>query len=382
MKAGRPLPELAAELARQANSKRDFLVSSQALRVRSNGHTDLVVGEPYAMNEVAHQGLAEYLGIPRAFYDRLRQAAGELRVPVLDQDPRAALDDHPLFDVVVDRLLRAKGDERRLIRTLDGTARAVLSDSFNPDLDNLDVFRVAAGIIEAHGLGPEHVVSAEVTERRLYLKVVSPKLQADIRPENLTGRHGEHYFLKEPQVVQAGFILSNSEVGLGSLKVQQVIYKLQCTNLWIKEEAYRQRHIGRSLEADTDGVVYRSDTRAAEAATRLLKLRDHVDAVLNEETFRALVGAMQESTAVRLEGSIEKVVEVTARRFGLADDERTAVLKNLIEGADLSLWGLSNAITATAAHVPSYDRATELEAIGGRLFSLPKGEVKELVRAS
>src|SRR5204863_7289562 len=103
---------------------------------------------------------------------------------------------------------------------------------------------------EEQGLGADNVVSAEVTERKLYIKVVSPRLEAQIEPSNLHRPHGRHHFLKEAQVVQAGFIISNSEVGLGSLSVQQVVYKLMCTNLWTVETAYRQRHLGKVLEAD------------------------------------------------------------------------------------------------------------------------------------
>ncbi len=335
--------------------------------------------ETYEVNDVAHGQLAEYAGVPKGFYDRLRNASEDLQVPTLSE---AQPSESPLFDVMLNRLLESKGQDTRLVRTLDGKARAFLSDSFSVDLDNFDVFQVAARALIEAGLEPDNVVSCEVTERRLYLKVVSPKLEATIQPSNLHRRHGEHYILKEPQVVQAGFVLMNSETGLGSLCVQQVVYKLMCTNLWIREDAYRQRHIGRVLEAGENGSVYRSDTRLADAHARLLKVRDHVSSALDETRFRALVGKMQETTEVRLEGNIERVVEVTGRKFGLSQEEKSSVLKNLIEGADLSLWGLTNAITQTAQEVESYDRATELEAIGGRFFSLPTPEVRELAKAA
>jgi hypothetical protein len=381
MKEGRTLPDLAAELRRQAEVKRDFIAPAADLRVTSNGHTDLILAEPFGMNEIAHGQMAEYTGIPKGFYDRLRNAAGDLRVPVLDEryDPRE--EDHPLFDVTVNTLLRQKGGDGRLVRTLDGKARAFLSDTFTPDLDNFDVFRVAARAIEEAELAPDNVVSCEVTERKLYLKIVSPKLEATIEPGNLTRPHGGHFMLREPQVIQAGFVLSNSETGLGSLSVQQVVFRLMCTNLWIVEQAYRQRHIGKELQAGDDGTIYKSDTRLADARARLLKIRDHITEALDEHKFRALVGKIQETTEVKLEAGVEKVVDVTARKFGLSQAEKEATLQNLIEGADLSLWGLSNAITQTAQTAGSYDRATELEAIGGRFFALPPAEVKELVAA-
>lgn len=383
MKTGRTLPDLAAELYRQANAKRDFLAPAEALRLQSNGHSDLHLKDAaFAVNTIAHAQIADYTGIPKPFYDRLRSAVEHLRVSVFRPAHSFHDSNDPLFDVLVNCLLQQKGGEKRLVRTLDGNARAFLSSTFNSDLDNFDVFGVAARAMEQVGLCPDDVASCEVTERRLYLKVVSPRFQATIHPSNLTKPHGSHHLLKEPQVVQAGFLLSNSETGLGSLTIQQTVYKLQCTNLWITEEAYRKRHLGKALEADEAGMVYKSDTRQAEAKARLLKLRDQITEALEETRFQALVARMQETTEVKLEGSVEQIVEVTARRFGLLTSEKEDILKNLIEGADLSLWGLSNAVTATAQSTDSYDRATEIEAIGGRLFSLPSGEIKEIVRAA
>jgi hypothetical protein len=382
MKQGRTLPELATELQRQANAKHDFVVPAEHLRVISNGHSHFIMDDVYELTDVAHGQLAEYAGVPKPYYDRLRGSTDDLRVTLrgrTGEPGENGLQDSSLFDVTLNAILRSKQQDRRLVRTLDGKARAFLSDSFNVDLDNYDVFRVAARVIEEEGLGPDDVISTEVTERRLYIKVVSPRMQAVVQPTNLQPGHP---YLKEPQTVQAGFIISNSEVGLGSLSVQQTVYKLICTNLWIREEAYRQRHLGKVLEADDDGAVYRSDTRAADAKARLLKVRDHVAGALDQHKFMALVSKMQNTAEVKLDGGVEKVVDSTARRFGLTQDEKESVLRNLIEGADLSLWGLSNAITATAQTVSSYDRATELQAIGGKFFELPPAEVKELARAA
>lgn len=378
MKEGRPLASLAEELERQAYVKRDYLTPAGSLQLHSNGRSYLRIGEDYAINEVAHGQIAEYAGVPKPFYDRLRSATDQLTVPVYAGDEEPGYKEQPVFDVLVGKLLASKGDEPRLVRTLDGAARAFLSANYNVDLDNWDVFRIAASAIEMCGLGPENVASCEVTERRLYLKVLSPKLEAVVRPENILPGHG---YLKEPQVVQAGFILTNSETGLGSLAVQQVVMKLMCTNLWIATDTIRRRHIGKALQADDDGTVFRDDTRAADARAKLLKIRDHVAEALEETRFRALVASMQETTGIRITGSVEKTVDATAQRFGLSQHEKEKVMQSLIEGADLSLWGLTNAITATAQTTSSYDRATELEAIGGRFFTMPASEIKQLANA-
>ena len=148
MKQGRTLPDLAAELERQANAKRDFLAPAQTIRLRSNGHTELYLNEPFEVGEIAHGQIAEYAGVPKALYDRLRNAAADLRVPVAqladcpqaipDEGQLAFCKEEPLFDVMLNRLLRQGGGEKRLVRTLDGKARAFLSSSFNPDLVRRD----------------------------------------------------------------------------------------------------------------------------------------------------------------------------------------------------------------------------------------------------
>ncbi|BDI34156.1 hypothetical protein CCAX7_62070 [Capsulimonas corticalis] len=380
MKQGRTLPDLAEELRRQADAKRDILAPAEQIRLTTDGTTRLSLfgsnteAERYEVSDLAHGQIADYAGIPKLFYDRLR-ADGDMRSLLHVARDWEMFEDTPLFDVLVSHLLKKKSGERRLVRTLDGKARAFLSDSYCVDLDNFDIFRMAAAAIERAGLGPEHVVSCEVTEKRLYLKVVSPKLEAAVRPENL---HAGSGMLREPQVVQAGFVLSNSETGQGALSVRQVVYKLLCTNLWIQEETTRQRHVGRALQSDDAGGIYRDDTRLADAQARLLRIRDHVAEALDEARFRSLVARMQETAGIRIEGGVETVVESASQRLGLSATEKDRVLAHLIEGVDLSLWGLSNAVTAAAQEAASYDRATEIEAIGGRFFSMSDAQLRDL----
>ena len=76
-------------------------------------------------------------------------------------------------------------------------------------------------------------MSCEVTESHLYLKVVNKKLKAEVGIGD---------------VVQAGFVVSNSEVGLGSLKVEPLIYRLVCKNgLIVKDFAQKKYHVGRQV---------------------------------------------------------------------------------------------------------------------------------------
>ena len=79
---------------------------------------------------------------------------------------------------------------------------------------------------------------------------------------------------------------------------------------------------------------------------------------------------MSDATKTRVGDLPQDVVEVTASAFGLNKDEQDAMMRHLFEGGDLSLWGVVNAVTRTAADVSSYDRAVELERIGGQILGL------------
>ena len=53
-------------------------------------------------------------------------------------------------------------------------------------------------------------MSCEVTENRLYLKVVNHRLEMEVR---------------KGDIVQAGVMISNSEVGLGAVSIQPLVLR-------------------------------------------------------------------------------------------------------------------------------------------------------------
>ena len=91
---------------------------------------------------------------------------------------------------------------------------------------------------------------------------------------------------------------------------------------------------------------------------------------------------MQKARGIRLTGDPVKAVEVLANRYTLNESERAGVLRHLIVEGDLSAYGLVNAVTHFSQGVEDYDRATEFEAMGGKLIDLPASEWKELAEAA
>lgn len=112
-----------------------------------------------------------------------------------------------------------------------------------------------------------------------------------------------------------------------------------------------------------------------------LKVRDIVRGALSETVFRRIVGQMREAAGTRLDADPVQAVEVLSHKHGLNGDEQKGILRHLIEGGDLSLWGMANAVTRQSQNVESYDRATELEALGGSIITLARSEYRELLAA-
>lgn len=354
MKSGRSLVNLAQELERQLTTKRDLVLPSSLLQCRTDEGGDLKLiidakqgdGE-YGVTELARRQLADKLKIPFTYFERMRT-----------EQPA-------LLDRNVNTWLQSD-DDRRMIRTLDGQVRAVLSDRYRR-LDNFDLAENVLPILQR--LEGARFESVELTDTKMYLKVVTPRVEFEIAPGD---------------VVQAGIVISNSEVGCGTLSVQPLVFRLVCRNgLIAPDRALRKTHVGRTLHQDDDPVsVFRDDTLAADDKAFFLKVRDVVEAAVSEATFRQVAQKMQKARDIRLTGDPVKAVEVLANRYTLNESERAGVLRHLIFEGDLSAYGLVNAVTHFSQGVEDYDRATEFEALGGKLIDLPASEWKALAEAA
>ena len=353
MKSGRSLVNLAQELDRQLVTKRDLVLPASLLQCRTGegGELKMIVdskhgdGE-YGVTDLARRQLADKLKIPVTYFERMRTEQPAL----LDRNVNTWL---------------AQDGERRMIRTLDGKVRAVLSDRYRR-LDNVDLAQHVLPILQS--LPGARFESVELTETRMYLKVVTPRITAEIAPGD---------------IVQAGVVVSNSEVGLGTLSVQPLLYRLVCRNgLIAADHGLRKTHVGRTVQTEPEALVaWRDDTLAADDRVFFLKVRDVVEAALSEASFGQIADRMRATRGIRLSGDPVRSVEVLGQRYSLSESERAGVLRHLIEGGELSGYGLVNAVTHYSQEVESYDRATEFESLGGRLIDLSQSEWKGIAEA-
>ena len=353
MKYGRTLTELAQEIERQNNAKRDYLVDTTQLTMGLDvtGDVRLDIADSahtFGLNEVAHQQIGQQMGIPLPYYRRMLSDAPGLLATNFNHSMR-------------NRNEAAK-ERRRMVRTLDNTARAFLSDRYRR-IDNYEIANIVLPILG--GIKDVQIASCEVTDRKLYIKAVNPRLQADVTPGD---------------VVQSGICITNSEVGLGSFEASPLVYRLVCSNgMVVNDAAQKRRHIGAKAQQGEDYALYADETIAADDRAFMLKVRDTVRSIVDATQFDKVVAMMQEAREAKITAeSIPAFVELTAKEYAIGKKESESVLSYLIHGGDLSLYGLSNAVTRFSQDVPSYDRASELESIGYDVLSMPAKKWKQL----
>lgn len=353
MKYGRSLVDLAAELERQLATKQDMIVPTPLMHhvTGNDGTSVLAIQTPegeraFRTTENCRRQLAERLKIPYAYFERMRA-----------EQPS-------LLDRNVDTWLHAQ-TELRLVRTLDGKARAFLSDRYRR-LDNHDLLAHVYPILRE--LPGARVESCEVTDSRMYLKVITDRVQVELQPGD---------------VVYAGVAIANSETGQGSLSVSPLIFRLLCRNgLIAADQAMRKTHIGRASETSAEEVtIFKEDTLAADDAAFFLKVRDVVQSAVSQATFTLIAERMRKTMGIRLTGDPVKSVDRLAVKYLLPEHEKAGVLRALIAEGDLTGFGLVNALTGFAQEVSDYDRSTELEALGGRMLEQSAREWAELAEA-
>jgi len=191
----------------------------------------------------------------------------------------------------------------------------------------------------------------------------------------MSGVIGEvfRFYLTQADVVQAGFVISNSEVGLGHLTVEPLIYRLVCKNGMIcKDFSQKRRHVGRQIESgDTAYELYSDETLAQDDKAFFMKVQDTVRCAADEAKFMLTVNKMREAMQIPLEHQPMQEVELLADRFSLTENERGDIFRQLFISGDCTRYGLLNAVTAASQNAVDYERATELERIGGEILSLP-----------
>jgi hypothetical protein len=351
MKSGLTITEMAQELERQASTKRDFIADTRQLSITGGKSLALNLGSSVIdlnPNDHFRRQVTTLYKVPADYAERIRTQ-------------------HPdLYDNTLNTFFQ-KEPQRRMVRVLDGDARAFLSDRYRP----LDNFALAEAVLPVVMAQPSvRMESSQFTPTRFYMKLVFPKIETEV---------------KRGDVVQLGLNVSNSEVGEGSLNVQVMVYRLVCLNgLIVPDMGQKRYHVGkRADETESAFEMYTDKTRALDDAAFFSKVRDTIKGVLKLPVLETVVQKMRDATEQKIEGTqIQNVIEVTAKRFGYTEATSGGILRHLIEGGDLTRYGLMNAITRQSQDEADYETATRMEMDGARIIELPKSDWRTIADAA
>jgi hypothetical protein len=266
-------------------------------------------------------------------------------------------EDPELLTINVNRWFDRRGAENRLVRAVNNDVRAFLSPKYRT-LDNIGLVHACLPALREAGA---EIESAAVTNTRLYIKAFHPTVERAI---------------KVGDVVRSGVLIRNSETGCGKIAVIPMVLRLVCMNgMTVNDASFQKVHLGRTQKGVEQIQEFISDeSKALEDAAVYSMLGDVVRAAFDQTSFDKIIDKWAETTDRELpDKPLDDIMDVTRRTFDLSVSEADSVLTNLAMSGDMTQWGLGNAVTRHAQHKDlSYDRATELEAIGGKIVEVPK----------
>lgn len=334
------LVDLATEVERIESVKNDYLLNSKMVQMYND--SSLVVdglGE-FDINQYAHGQIASKLGIPKQYYDNMT-AIPDLR------------------SANVNAWLNKNEKSKYYVRTLDGTARAFLSDSYRP-IDNYEVLSSFLPVMQeiAHD-----VKSCSITEKKMYMQVVFPKIEMEI---------------VKGDVVQQGFILTNSEVGAGAIDLKHLIWRLVCSNGMIGMSTLRKYHVGSKMTNDSD--IFKADTQRAELESFKLRFRDILTDMMNQKHFIEQCNFLKIAVDDKISNVTETVQNIT-KRFGLNEKHNGLIIQNMAEEGNINRYGLANGLTALAHSLENIDAQYEAEKMGSIVINMKRSEWNKYVAA-
>lgn len=367
MKSGSTLQKIATEIARRATAKEDLIVPVTKMKFEladedkdGRRHPLMVVSgkdEPLSIKPHAHQQLIEYTKIPGDYYKTL------------------LADDPELLITNLNKRIRRVDENRRLVRILDGKVRAVLSDKYRM-FDNEDFADAVLPVLQDLNL---IILSAEITETRLYFKAVDKTIERDIPTGKGALGDGGHVIF---DTISPIITVSNSEVGAGALQVETGTLTRACTNLCMFGASMRRYHTGKRAELSDDTYALLTDaTKRLSDAAIWAQTQDIIRGAFDAEKFNALAKRLGDSAQDKIE-DVEETVKAVTKKYTLNEGERKGILHHLIQGGDLTKYGLHSAITRASADVEDYDRATFMERLGGDVIDLDKQSWREVTRAA
>ncbi|MEQ3552606.1 DUF932 domain-containing protein [Pseudonocardia nematodicida] len=356
------LGDMVELLRTQQAAKSDHVVAASALQaragrmvVRGAGPVELSMdgvtsGDlSLAPTRTADYGIAEKLGIPTAYLRRTREQNVEL------------------YDANVNGWLTHDQNRRFLVRGLtagdggQGVMRALLSDRYRP-IENLDVLMTALEGVHAAG-HPVDIVSADLSESRMYVKIRSTEVAA-MAPALLAGYTSPFSGARgaDNPTVFAGFVLTNSETGQGKFRLIPQLTVQICNNgMTLTRHAIDEVHVGGRLAAGQ--INWSSDTQAASLQLVTKMTRDAIGSFLDQDWVAERIAEIEADAGIEVTRP-QQTIEHVSKKLRFSTDAQNSILSHFIDGGLRTSGGVLHAVTAAAQRLVDVDEAYEVEARG------------------
>lgn len=339
---------LVQELKRQKETRKDIVIDSRLIQAQGVKDESIrfQVGDvgTFGATKWAHGQIAQKCNIPQAYYNRMLEAK-----------------EYSLLAHNVNTWMPTR--EARLVRILDGNVRALLSDRYRL-LDNYDLLFLA--LDEFVKAGAE-IYRADLTETHLYVKAVTPKVQAEVHPGD---------------IIQSGLILKNSEVGASRFAVLPFVLRLRCMNgLTFGEEGYSKVHLGQRREQGEILNIWSSETLELENRAVWSAVRDVIRNTFDPASFEAIVQRLRNTSEVPIRAPVQAIDNVV-EHLGLTEARKDEILNHFLADKDFSQYGLVQAITRTARDIKDPDEQVDLETKASSILAMtPERLAKEIDKA-
>lgn len=368
------LTQLAAALNDRRTRSLDVVAS--AADVRFDGGRLVIAGMDPVVNEdgvtdangaytptvVGLETLGARLDIPGRYLKRMHRD----RTDLFDANVNGWLHGPDGYDSTGSPVAPGPTSLYRLLRSDDPIeARGVLRAVLSPRYRTIDDFDVLLAMLKGLGetgldIGPGDI-SADLTPRRMVVRVRAPQVQA-MAPTLLkgyrspfTGQSGD-----ELPVVFAGFRMTNSEVGGGAFQITPELTVQVCTNgMTMTADATREVHLGGELPA---GVQWSDATRRKNIDLVSAKTADMVRHYLSADYVADAVARLEAQAGAELADPAETLrVVAKDKSVMFTEDEAAGILGMFVRGGQMTSGGVLQAVTAFSQTVADADRAHELE---------------------
>jgi len=242
-----------------------------------------------------------------------------------------------------------------------GILRAFTSSSYKV-FDNEDVLTNTLPQLMESGANWQ-VVNGTLTDQRMYLRLKSQNQVADAAVGDAMAN---------------GLLISNSEVGMGSVNVQQLIYTLACLNGMQTANKSRSTHVTSSRGTDTWSLLT-DEAKQADNQALSLKLRDVVTNFADRATFDQVIEQMKTAHEDKVNAPLPQAVDTLCGILKLPKSDNNKVLDGLMATLQQSGYNYGspsratfvNAVTAVGNQDSTLeDNREDWSRLGGKVLNL------------